>query len=528
MKKIFLGTVFALATSILPAQAYVLEGSLMRLSQSTTSDMANLSNVNYGFSTARSSAMGGAFTSLGADMSSMSINPAGLGMYQSSEFSVTTSLMLSRTDSSTPSGYYDRNSKTKFNLNNLGLVFNIYQGTGRLTSFTLGLGYNKLADFNYNSGVGLADDYTSISQVFMNQLRGYNSSSLNSSASPFRNNSISELDWGAILAYQTGVLDPESGTDNYRLPGWTQDTQTTHYLYSVSEGFVSEYTLSAGANFGNSLYLGASIGIQDIHCEQSYYYDETYINNTEDMDYLLYDQKVLYDGAGVNFKFGAIVRPIGGLRIGLAVHTPTFAKLDRKYKASMTADYNDGDNVSRETSTLISTFDYNTPTRLLVGVSYTLSNIAVFAVDYERAWYNGMRLGYNVDDMVREDWKSAILDEFKAADNFRVGAEIKPSSRIALRFGYAYYGDVMSNNDAVLLQPVVNGGYNLSAGIGFKFNAFSLDLTYVYMDSKVSSYDLYYYYGDNNDGDTEEITSPNFISSNIIRNNFTLTMNFRF
>ena len=50
-------------------------------------DFASLSRpANFG--TARAMALGGAFTSLGADMSAMSINPAGLGMYRRSEISL--------------------------------------------------------------------------------------------------------------------------------------------------------------------------------------------------------------------------------------------------------------------------------------------------------------------------------------------------------------------------------------------------------------------------------------------------------
>ena len=53
-----------------------------------STDFAALSR-SHPFGTARVMGMGGAFTSLGADLSSMSINPAGLGMYRRNEFSLT-------------------------------------------------------------------------------------------------------------------------------------------------------------------------------------------------------------------------------------------------------------------------------------------------------------------------------------------------------------------------------------------------------------------------------------------------------
>ena len=52
--------------------------------------------------TARFSAMGGAFGSLGGEFSALSSNPAGIGMYQVSEFTFTPSFNLNTTTS-----YYD-------------------------------------------------------------------------------------------------------------------------------------------------------------------------------------------------------------------------------------------------------------------------------------------------------------------------------------------------------------------------------------------------------------------------------------
>ena len=54
-------------------------GLLMDKDVMMPGDMAELSQTQFNFGTARAMAMAGAFTSLGADLSSMSINPAGLG-----------------------------------------------------------------------------------------------------------------------------------------------------------------------------------------------------------------------------------------------------------------------------------------------------------------------------------------------------------------------------------------------------------------------------------------------------------------
>ena len=64
-------------------------------------DMVELSQTQFNFGTARAMAMAGAFTSLGADLSSMSINPAGLGMYRHSDISITPMLAIEKRSRST-------------------------------------------------------------------------------------------------------------------------------------------------------------------------------------------------------------------------------------------------------------------------------------------------------------------------------------------------------------------------------------------------------------------------------------------
>ncbi|MDR3297592.1 MAG: hypothetical protein LBS94_05095, partial [Prevotellaceae bacterium] len=48
--------------------------------------------------TARFSSMGGAFAALGGDLTTMSFNPAGLGVYRASEFAFTPALQFSSTN----------------------------------------------------------------------------------------------------------------------------------------------------------------------------------------------------------------------------------------------------------------------------------------------------------------------------------------------------------------------------------------------------------------------------------------------
>src|ERR1044072_8593112 len=71
--------------------------------------------------TARSIGFGSALGSIGGDFSSLAVNPAGIGIYRSSEITVTPSLTFSHTDADY-SGNSHVDNGTHFAFSNLGLV----------------------------------------------------------------------------------------------------------------------------------------------------------------------------------------------------------------------------------------------------------------------------------------------------------------------------------------------------------------------------------------------------------------------
>ena len=157
------------------AQAqYRFGGLLMDRDGMMSNDMYTLSQTGFGFGTARSMAMAGAFTSLGGDIASMGINPAGLGMYRSNEVSF--SPMMGFTNAQNSAENYGNNSLSRFSIANLGVVANVFEGgKGSLVSINLGIGYNRVADLNYNYGYtsqspASSSPYRSINDAFVPSL----------------------------------------------------------------------------------------------------------------------------------------------------------------------------------------------------------------------------------------------------------------------------------------------------------------------------------------------------------------------
>ena len=99
-----IGALLSLAAPTISAQKGILfEGEVLQQAALSGESIARLSQPQL-FGTARSMAMANAFASLGGDVASMSINPAGLGMYRHNELSITP-LVTSSRSSNGAAGY---------------------------------------------------------------------------------------------------------------------------------------------------------------------------------------------------------------------------------------------------------------------------------------------------------------------------------------------------------------------------------------------------------------------------------------
>lgn len=497
----------------------------------TAGDLLNMSQYNYSFGTARSAALGGAFTSLGADLSSININPAGLGMYRSSDVGITPSVTWNTMESN----YLGMNSdysKTRFGLGNVAAAFNLYQGGGALTSFTLGVGYNKMADFNTSS---LARGYgapNSINEIFAEQLLGVPESTISQpKLKPFED--LPTDMWGGILAYQTGILDPVKGSDPQAYSPWNaiaEDAAINPTLRNITKGSIGEYDIAGGFNFGNILYVGFTVGIQDINYNNQNDYSEFYSNNPQPLNGMRYIRSLKMDGTGVNFKFGAVVRPIENLRIGLAVHTPTFIRINEEYIEYMSADYKNqrpGDMLDSRYA--LNEYNINTPTRLMAGLSYTVPGVGLITADYERVWYNGMRLknmnSWNYEESVKTD----VEDLYRPANNFRVGIEATPLKNFYLRAGYAHYDNCMRGDYAIFNNQAIIKSYdNFSGGLGFRFQNIYVDVAYIYSKYKYNPYDMFYFAEYDASGNQTYLIESGQVSTRQNRNTISLSLGVKF
>ncbi|MDY0200030.1 MAG: hypothetical protein RBR40_03475 [Tenuifilaceae bacterium] len=444
------------------------------------SDALRLSSY-YGYGSARMVSMGGAFGALGSEFSSLSYNPAGLGVFRSSEFSFTPSLKI-RNDRAEylNSAYTD--SRSKVFIDNFGLVgtFNKIGGDDEkgLIRLNFGIGYNRLNDF-YSETTALGENTSnSIMNLFASSVQGYKPSDIDSFSDANRDV------WTSIMAWYTYLINPDedllvAGGDTLDYVRALNPGDGVYQDQSISSmGGVGEYTFSLGANISNSLYLGATVGVQNVYYESNVYYTEEAFRsnqplpNTDLFQSLNYNQSLLITGAGYNFKVGAIYRPLPSLRLGFAVHTPTFYNLSEEYFETMKSQFNVRV-VSDETPANLYDYTIESPYKLIGSVAYTFGKKALVSVDYEFIDYAKMRFGKGGDGYKFTPENQAIKSNYKSTFNLKTGAEYWIGS-LALRAGYAYYGSPYAEGNpfAASHTDVFSGGF------GLVINSVNLDWAY--------------------------------------------------
>lgn len=498
--------------------------------------------------TARFMAMGGAFTALGGDLSTLNQNPAGIGVYRRSEVGVTLDISP-QSVTSRSSQYVTKTTSTPVSCNNFGYIGTVNLG-GALETFSWGASYNRVTSFNRkfsayerNPGTSLTNyiaAYTTASGILpssmdFNDNKGYN---------PYFD---SDADWLSILAYSAYMINP-TALDSYR-GLWQNGTDGDSYSVVNESGYVDEYSIDFGGNVSDKFMWGIGFGITDLRYNRLTYYSESMENayvatangsmTNGNAGYELVNRRTM-TGTGFNLKLGLIFKPVNELRIGFAFHTPTWYTITNNAYAEVDYSYLDPSKPESESNPLAG-YDYTedsyynfrmtSPLKVMAGAAVVLGSSAIISADYEYQSYNKIKTSYQgqfgqyySDDNVNFD----IKQYYKAANIFRLGVEYRVIPSFSVRAGYNYTSTTSSDymlDGGEVLTSGTDPSYSMdravnavSAGLGYRYKAFYADATYVYRNKK-STFKPYTDYG--------QVKTPTF-ALNENTNSIVLSVGFKF
>ena len=467
MKKLYILSALLTMGTIASAQNYE---EILRFSRFTTTG------------TARSAAMGGAFGALGGDLSTLSTNPAGIGVFRKSEAAFTPLLNFNDIKSGNRTA-----NKTSFQMGTLGAVFSLYTPDFNWRGFNFGINYTNLSNYNRQMDIAVLNSSTSQLNAYALQADNIQPKDLN----PFT----------LGQAYETFLINPNDQL--YYSPAVGEGELVNQYKLLKEDGYQGEYAFSFGTNYKDKLYLGMTIGLQTTYFKTRRQHTELGEENAPSgFDSYDFFENVRINGVGTNLKFGAIYRPIPELRIGAAIHTPTWYNMNYRRETYIDAYYwtPEDPNTGRESQISQSQgyydkydFDMRTPWRAILSIATVLNQKAIISADYEYVDYGSAKYTAGPYSRFYDETNAAIKSTYTAAHNFRVGAEYRFNSQFSLRAGYNYMGSPYKRKEYSFVNSIPGGDkiQTVSGGIGLNFGQFYCDAAYSYRFAKDET--IFYY-----------------------------------
>lgn len=463
--------------------------------------------------TARFMSMGGAFGALGGDMTTISQNPGGIGVYRNSEIGFTVNFDIQ--NSTTESQILKTNdNQFKFLLNNVGYIGSIRLNNSVMPFFNWGFTYNKAASFNrrYSGGMNMKNSMSN----YMAGIANSNNLTVGDVSTtdhydPYNPNDGGFISpWIAILGYDSYLINPQGRNGKTNWSGlWGDRTIGLGNFGVVESGGIDEYNISFGGNILDFLYWGMDFGITSLRFDQQVLWNE----NLEDAQIANNDGSIVTTdanwamtnnyfvrGNGFNYKLGFIVKPIQELRLGFAFHTPTWYAMEEEYKAFTIYDYPNTDIRPGGAETNNGYYGYNdykfsTPWRLIASAAGVIGSKFIISADYEWTNYQGMNFSafkeWGVFDNAFYYENKDIDDYYQSTNTFRIGAEYRVLPQVSLRAGYANVSSPIKqevrDNEYTIYTAGTNPSYSMdnsinyvTCGLGFKYKKFYCDLAYVY------------------------------------------------
>ncbi len=434
--------------------------------------------------TARYTSLAGSMGGFGADFTVLSANnPAGIGLYKRSEFTLTPMLQYTKINSSY-NGKSMYGSKYDFVLDNLGFVLSVpLSSSSKWKSFQLATGYNNLARYDGYSIVKGPNnsDQTGTTNFFdyitdWTNARGISNSSIFISRDDPNYYRYPIQRHIASFAWYHWLIDAVPGTDNQYysvVDDAFEQKQTT-----TTNGYLNEYIFSGGANYDDMLYIGATIGIPFFTYTQETSYTESANAYYDDLEYY---NEFQARATGINFKLGLLYQPVDFLRFGAGFHTPTLYNNVKEsyYEFFYVSNYDiDTTRNGPVVPDYEGSFNYQliTPYHVMGNVAFLFNRYGFINIDYEFVDYATSHMQSSDYDFADET--DNIRKYYKGTHTVRLGGELNLSP-IALRLGGSYTTNPYTkevNKDGSI--------WMVSAGIGFKTRYFFMDFAYRYKFQK--------------------------------------------
>lgn len=450
--------------------------------------------------TAKFNALAGSISSVGADLSAGGINPAGLAFFKKTEFVISINNFTDNyknTYLGTVQNYTINNSSK---LNFLGIVIPLTPINNSIKNSVISFTFNKLADFNTTVQYSSNNNFGSLTQKYVEQLK-YDVADTNAAFWGYR--------LGASLAFRNYLIDT-SITNGYKTLVPLSANKLQSYKVN-SQGYSHEYSFGWAGEFDKIVDFGISIVIPVFSYKQTKYYREEDLsgNTNNNFSYFNFFENYNSFGTGIGAKLGIIVKPSDRFRFGFSIHSPQTIHVTEDIYATLVSN-NEGYTNNKPKfansdeyydNTYTNNYYYTSPTKLQLSSSYFWGNLknkntlkGFVSGELEYINYAGASYSTNndgVDDGYYDELNNTIYKLYRNNTNIKLGTEFSYYGW-RLRLGYANYGSPYKDAN-------VNHSKTLSSlGIGFRAKNSNFDISFSKVSTNTYNYPYYLDNGTNN------------------------------
>lgn len=379
--------------------------------------------------TAKALGMGNALGAVGGDMTAVNINPAGMGIYRSNEF--TTSLNL--LDNYHLSYYYGIQTganKTRLSIPNIGWVSTKQRSNYRpLRSTQFGIGLTRTNDYNNHTNARGINPTSSKIDNYLARIDGYSQYELQDA-----------FPYDIYPAWKTYLID------------LYQDVNGLYYGSPVPQGNIWQgqecdfigrseaWTFAGSANINDRFFIGISADLAHIKREGQKLFKESHVEGTEtDFNQWKFTEDISSTGWGGNVKVGFIYYATHCLRFGGAFHSPTIYNFSESWQTTTESELNW---ITQKCLSPESYYEYTfiKPLKWVGSMAFVIRQQGIISLDAEYTNYGAARFLAAVNDDYDYTLTNEVIKEtYGRTFNFRLGSEWSLGTSY-LRLGAAYYG----------------------------------------------------------------------------------------
>lgn len=469
--------------------------------------------------TARFVGMGGAMGALGADISVMGTNPAGIGLFRGHDLSTSFSFNSTKVKSDF-NGTSMKEKKNQMSFDQIGFVYSTKIGNKTaLRYFNFGFNYHKSNNLNKLFSVGGLLDGLSQTNQIANMIGGavsgigeidniYNYGVKGHEKLPNPYDPVnSNYPYLGVMGVRTELV---AVGDNNTLKGWNGDG---NYYHSREEGGIQQYDFNVSFNVQDKMFFGLTLGVYDVDYRRTTHYSEDIFDQNPEFQqphigYYELNNTFRTSGTGTNLKLGAIFRPIddSAFRFGVAIHTPTWYRLTDIYNSNVysemsyqvkneagevvTKDFNANEQISDYVGgEVLQDYRLTTPWKFNVNLGTVFGGIMAVGAEYEYTDYSSAKLYYS-DGYEMSNQNQYLSEDFKGVHTLRFGMETKLTSCFSVRAGYNFSTQAFKetaykalNWNDMRTDTEYNNKFSqntVTVGLGYRGRLFYADFAYKY------------------------------------------------